>query len=233
MSNAGTNDRFQTQYIIRWWFCAMAITPPAPPQQQQQQQQQQENNSKKTNKNTTATATAATTTTTTRKKTTTAATTTRKRFFAEQIRRHVDAVLPTASCRKFRRLIPSHGSLRLSSLRCYYDATVSLENFRRRLFPAKVRSNLKPSTLLQCYGFAQELPSTRSEAEVRSGLEAVDATTIMLRFRSGTSVDAVPKQRFARAWRPSTLLRWWGFARELPSTRFRSKGSLRPASRRR
>ena len=40
----------------------------------------------------------------------------------------------------------------------------------------------------------------------------------MLRFRSGTSVDAVPKQRFARAWRPSTLLRWWGFARELPST---------------
>ena len=216
----------------------MAITPPAPPQQQQQQQQQQqENNSKKTNKNTTATATATaatttTTTTTTRKKTTTAATTTRKRFFAEQIRRHVDAVLPTASCRKFRRLIPSHGSLRLSSLRCYYDATVSLENFRRCLFPAKVRSNLKPSTLLQCYGFAQELPSTRSEAEVRSGLEAVDATT-MLRFRSGTSVDAVPKQRFARAWRPSTLLRWWGFARELPSTRFRSKGSLRPESRRR
>ena len=28
MSNAGTNDRFQKQYIIRWWFCAMAITPP-------------------------------------------------------------------------------------------------------------------------------------------------------------------------------------------------------------
>ena len=220
----------------------MAITPPAPPQQQQQQQQQQqENNSKKTNKNTTATAATTTTTTatattatttTTRKKTTTAATTTRKRFFAEQIRRQVDPVLPTASCRKFRRLIPSHGSLRLSSLRCYYDATVSLENFRRRLFPAKVRSNLKPSTLLQCYGFAQELLSTRSEAEVRSGLEAVDATT-MLRFRSGTSADAVPKQRFARAWRPSTLLRWWGFARELPSTRFRSKGSLRPESRRR
>ena len=213
----------------------MAITPAAPrQQQQQQQQQQQENNSKKTNKNTTATATATTTTTTTTqgKKTATAATTTRKRFFAEQIRRHVDAVLPTASCQKFRRLIPSHGSLRLSSLRCYYDATVSLENFRRRLFPAKVRSNLKPSTLLQCYGFAQELPSTRSEAEVRSGMEAVDATT-MLRFRSGTSVDAVPKQRFARAWRPSTLLRWRGFARELPSTRFRSKGSLRPESRRR
>ena len=218
----------------------MAITPPAPPQQQQQQQQQrqqqqqQENNSKKTNKNTTATATATAATTTT-------TTTTRKKQqqqqpqlendSAEQIRRHVDAVLPTASCRKFRRLIPSHGSLRLSSLR-RYDATVSLENFRRRLFPAKFRSNLKPSTLLQCYGFAQELPSTRSEAEVRSGLEAVDATT-MLRFRSGTSVDAVPKQRFARAWRPSTLLRWQGFARELPSTRFRSLGSLRPESRRR
>ena len=42
-----------------------------------------------------------------------------------------------------------------------------------------------------------------------------------------------PKQRFARAWKPSTLLQCYGFARELPSTRFRSKGSLGPGGRRR
>ena len=94
-------------------------------------------------------------------------------------------------------------------------------------FPATVRSDCPAFTLLRCHGFAREFPSTRfrsrgslrpdsrrryynatvslgnfrrrgSEAEVRSGLKAVDATT-MLRFRSGTSVDAVPKQRFAQA----------------------------------
>ena len=178
----------------------MAITPPAPPQQQQQQQQQQqENNSKKTNKNTTATAT------------TTAATTTRKRFFAEQIRRHVDAVLPTASCRKFRRLIPSHGSLRLSSLRCYYDATLKPEAFNATTMlrfrsgtsvdAIRSRGSLGPGSRRRYYNATVSLGNFRrrgSEAKVRSGLEAVDATT-MVGFRSGTSVDAVPKQRFAQA----------------------------------
>ena len=66
--------------------------------------------------------------------------------------------------------IRSRGSLGPGSRRRYYNATVSLGNFRRR----------------------------GSEAKVRSGLEAVDATT-MVGFRSGTSVDAVPKQRFAQA----------------------------------
>ena len=109
--------------------------------------------------------------------------------------RYYDA---TASLRKFRRWIPSHGSLGPPSLRRYsrYDATVSLWKFRRR----------------------------GSEAKVRSGPEAVDATLdTMPRFRSGTSADAVPKQRFARARKSSRLLRWWGLARKLPSTRFRSK----------
>ena len=81
----------------------------------------------------------------------------------------------------------------------------------------------QPSTLLQCRGFAREFPSTlipshsslrppslqryyNAMAQVRSGLEDVDAT-MMVGFRSGNSVDAVPKQRFAPAWKPSTLLR--------------------------
>ena len=114
---------------------------------------------------------------------------------------------------------------------------------------------VQPSMLLRCHGFAREFPSTLIPSQGSLKPEAFHATTMLRfrsgtsvdairsrgslgpgsrgRFRSGTSVDAVPKQRFARAWRPSTLLRWWGFARELPSTRFRSKGSLRPESRRR
>ena len=63
-------------------------------------------------------------------------------------------------------------------------------------------------------------------------MEAVDATS-MPQFRSGKSVDAVPQQGFARAWRPSTLLQCHSFARENPSTLFRSKGSLGHGGRRR
>ena len=196
----------------------MAITPPAPPQQQQQQQQQQENqqehnsNSNSSNNNNKQQQQQQQQQQQPQeKKTTTAATTTRKRFFAEQIRRHVDAVLPTASCRKFRRLIPSHGSLRLSSLRCYYDATLKPEAFNATTMlrfrsgtsvdAIRSRGSIGPGSRRRYYNATVSLGNFRrrgSEAKVRSGLEAVDATT-MVGFRSGTSVDAVPKQRFAQA----------------------------------
>ena len=101
------------------------------------------------------------------------------------------------------------------SLQRYYNATVSLRHFRRRDPKQRFPRAWKPSTLLQCYGFARELPSTRfrskaslgpggrrryydggvslgnfrrrgSEAKVRSGLKAVDANTGFASVRPST-----------------------------------------------
>ena len=126
--------------------------------------------------------------------------------------------------------IPQQRFARHACRRRYFNATDSLGYFRRRGSEATVRSGSsvdaipqqrfaqthKPSTLLQCHGFARVLPSTRfrsnsslgkfhrrdSAAQVRSDTKAVDATS-MPRIHSGTSVDAVLKPRFARDRRPS------------------------------
>ena len=214
MSNAGTNDRFQTQYIIRWWFCAMAITPPAPPQQHQQQQQQQQQQEKKQqqqqpqlendfslNKSVD----------------------TLTRFsprlragnsvdwFPATVRSDCPAFDATTMPRFRSRIsVDAYSQPRFAqtwSLQRYYNATVSLRNFRRRDPKQRFARAWKPSTLLQCYGFARELPSTRFRSKGSLGPGGRRRYYTMVGFRSGTSVDAVPKQRFAQAWKPSTLIR--------------------------
>ena len=76
-------------------------------------------------------------------------------------------------------------SLRPPSRRRYYDTPVLLGNFRRRNSAAKVRS----------------WPCGRRR------YSSYDAAVSIGNFRRRRS-----KQRFAQAWRSSTLLRWWGIS---------------------
>ena len=167
MSNAITNDRFQTQYIVPWSFCAMAISTTT------------------TRATTTATATTAATTTTT--------TTTRQKKQQQQqpqlendfsLNKSVDTLtlfslrlragnsvdwFPAtvrSDCPGFdattmprfrsRISIDAYSQPRFAqtwSLQRYYNATVSLRNFRRRDPKQRLARAWRPSTLLR-HGWA-------------------------------------------------------------------------------